>query len=784
MSDEYDILEISTSSGKLEELEGLFDSSSEKESIDVPIGGGLARIQRQMELAKKKEKKEREEILVDILPQKLISGNRFRINDNLVLEARKDLIAAAAQVRGGNPRESEDPFWLLDNIIPFRRMFRQGPRRMRTDREIARMIKRAQDDIQKLQNGQLKKGRKILRKKKFGDLTLLYWPVEPELGVEEEIVVKREFKPIQFVQFQNFDIPPPPLSSKINPWENKPIAKMMDVKGAKVTLGSPVPDDLRKIVRERLFSVLSDVKGLNADEIVSQVKVESSSNKNDFIREKVQELREKGEIDVIGDEVGQKIVQDYIHVPDTTLRTEMIAYHIKRRNPNVFTKDTIYRAQMDPEEQKHIQGLMENEIRTAISFKRVELGPHVEKIVNDKKLFAQWRKHANCPQYNIKDETNYQKKMEMVRSVRNCVVEAIVQPYIDEIRQHIQMKYYQMYPFLFAAQEYPIISQGLFPLLGDGVISEAIFKELSQCPCDSNYGYIQQLGISPTITDEFGQPRQILDGSGIEVELFDAIRRVVEGNEFTESELKEYFVGWEQERVSQEQWDVINRDWEEIQEIEPSDSLSVQSIEDVYTQIGTLKNEVVALEEGLYNSSSTIREYVLKSSVLITILELNTANNLRTRINSGRVAVENLWMLPKEELFPEIFLNDNLIEEVQIGQVVEKDGKQVEEIVVKKRDAGLRFQKWFDNKVFEEANVILSMWKPQIRKEWFQIVRLPFGFEPENHVISEEKLCDKQGKFYVMTADGIKCMTASQVRKNLKKLKKYNRKDLEKMIEE
>lgn len=701
---EKDVVEVSVDSG---------DSGDE-----IIIGGRLQKIIKQMEREKRADEKRRKEILEGDAVIEAIGANRLRINNNLVLEARKELIATALDVKQNAGDLGRNAFWLLDNVVPFRVVEKMDPRgRPRTDKELERILKRLEDDIKKLEKGQLKRGRNIIRKKKFGDFTLLYWPDKIERKSEvkkiEEIILRPPAKTKQIVTFQNFDSPPPPLSSKVNPWSKK-YTKLMDIKdflrerGIKVdfSLDGQVDSKLRNVSKDRLYSSLKQIKGFDKEEIFEESEVRNiGPNKYDFVRQKVKELNDAGELNIEKDEVGEKIVLDYLSENDSYQKVAMIVYHFRRMDPRIFTKDTL------------------------LDY------------------------YGNVLSYGLLDHLKNKKK---------------------------------------------------------GAVEKFIYGNLLEEDLSENYKYILQLGLFPTVLDEFGRQRQILDPNGMEINLFNSLLEFVENAQFSQNDLREFFVNPEKERITQEQWDVINSEWEiyRVQYDDPADydsapgtdSLEPQSAFDLKSSQATLKNEVDALEQSIYSDSENVREYVLKVASILAILELDISNNIKNRLNSGAIGVENLHLLTVEEMLPELFLNDMLKANIQaakkdsptmeyldiIEMEVSKSKSNVSEImeIGVQRNMSSRFKKWLDTKIFTEANIIMMVYMPLEKKDWFQIPTMPIGFDAKKFAVSEKELCGtlNSNRYYVMTKDGVKCLTSSQIKKSLKELKKYNRKDLEEMI--
>src|SRR5690606_37753693 len=107
-----------------------------------------------------------------------------------------------------------------------------------------------------------------------------------------------------------------------------------------------------------------------------------------------------------------------------------------------------------------------------------------------------------------------------------------------------------------------------------------------------------------------------------------------------------------------------------------------QSMEDLKAVKNNLVDEVDVLEQGYYDSTSTIREYVLKIALLLAILNISQVNNLKRRLNSGALSVTSLWFISEEEMLPELFLNKDLV-----------GSKNYDTLEL----GNSRFRKWFDN---------------------------------------------------------------------------------------
>jgi len=927
-----DILEIFGSSTEDKDILDLWGESTKSSSSDsssdsileVQIGSKLAKIKRDMERDRKQREKEKQELLGQApLKQfkgpkqigiakvgQLYKGDKFRINNNLVLDAKKDLIAAAVDIRNKDSDNSSDAFWLLNEILPFNRVLKNGPRGERPQREIERMITRIKNDIIKLEAGNLKRGKRILKKLKVGDFTLLYWPYEPEEEIVEEIVIEPVGPLKKFVYFQNFDIPPPSLSKKVNPWVRSD-RKFMDFAPKDISLTDSVPEDLRKVVKQRLFDTLVNVKGLSKNEIEEEIiLVSGGPNKDKFVKDKVHELVENDEIEYIQDEVGKNIVRDFMATNDNRLRAEMIVYHYKRINPKIFTKDTLFSTDLPIEKRLSVEELSKllSKFTDDLANEKINAKERFRMYLNaeDNKEFSKlvWKEDKEVKDRLFKlfkngfdpeefknllefyDEKNWDNMIKRYRRIhpeiytriikarmqhdiqkgsdsniakkykddhpevffeefneeqKNLIYQIIQAEMFAEIDKKVeelsirlnegditqnrfmelrdtafkeyQLLYKRLYPEIFGyqvafKQRKDLISVGLLSILEQKAdmkiyrtpdsnetdfisIDKAIYDEIIQYPLSENYKYIQRFGVeNEIIIDEFGQQRQILT-SGFETELFNAIWRTVVNNKWDETELKRFFVGEPQQRVSEEQWNQIEDEWKMIERTDPKEyelfSLEFSENEDVEDAQRTLKNEVEILEEGFYDfnelsdgsfrsvpDSPTIKEYVLRVAEFLSALDNPYTHNSKERILTGQLAVENLWMLSQEELLPEFFLNSDLRKAPK--DIFESDSLEIGVNVFN------RFKKWLDILKLNEANIILQLWKPQLRKEWFSVPIQPLRFEPDNWIVDNKEICSNQNKLYVMTPDGIKCMTVDEVKSNLKKLQKYNRKDLKKLL--
>jgi len=680
------------------------------EEFEPVLGGRLEKIQKQMEAEKKKFQKQQMEMLEGgVVGNDALGGNRLRINKNLVLESTKELIAAAIDVQQKEGDAALDAFWVMDNVIPFKVVEKLDPSgKERNDREVTRVINRIKEDIKKMEKGMLKRGRNIVRKKKFGDFTLIYWPGESVKKPQTvtKIILEKPGPLKRVIAFENFDLPALPLSSKTNPFLKKmkflDFKEFLRAKGKKVdfSLEDNVDAELREIIKSRLIEVLTKIKGLTKEEIVEESEVRNiGPNKYDFIREKVKQFNDAGELEIIKDEVGEKILSAFLSENDVYQQTAMIVYHFRRLDPRIATKNTL-------------------------------------------------------------------------------------------------LDYYGN-----------IMSYGLIDYLGKKRrthVEDVIYKNILNQPLDSNYKYILEVGFVPTVIDEFNRQRQIMDRNGFEIELFNALAQILYTTQFSQEDLKNFLVGKAAERISKEQWDVINSEWEiyKVQYDDPSDyddaisELEPQSADDLRTSKNTLKNEVDELEAGIYGDSDNVKEYVLKAGAILAVLEMDVSNNIKNRINSRIVGIENLHMLTLEELLPELFLSPELnvvpvkresprqdyLEIIEL----EMNNKEMKEILEFKVAGSIadRFRNWLINKIYIEANMLLAIYMPMVKKDWFPIEQMPLRFDVQKFAVSESKLCGtlNSNKYYVMTSTGIKCMSKDDVTKNLSELKKYNRKDLEEMI--
>ena len=850
----------------------------------------MERIQREINQGAKKFKKEQKAMLEGD-DAKQLGANRIRINNRIVLEARQDIIATAVSVVNKGGDMGSDAFWVIDNIVPFKVSERLGPKGVvRTDRELTRVINRIKSDIKKLEKGELKRGRNIVRKKTYGDFTLLFWPEKVQhqkVDTVEEIVLQPKGKTKSFSYFQNFDIPPPPLKSKVNPWALKKGGKMMNIKDilekydADFSLKSLVDRDLRTAARDKLFETLVQIKGITEDEIIEESEVRNvGPHKGDFVREKVKELQENGEIAVIKDEAGHIMVSDYLANDDPYKRLLVIAYQISRVDPLVHTKDTLYSVSNVEEISADVKRQILTKMREEISAELVKAGivkngvvlrdmqkvPLIKNgkpvVKNGKPVMTRYPINVNVRKYNdiqrrientyrnlyplaFRAQEDYKEANREIleylgsglgnvgdavlaelkkqpigmnyKLVQNKVKAGIIKngiildptqevevirdgkpvmtkyPIEVNIRKYAEINKY--IDNVYAAKVYSgapaehvpvLVSKGLVDHLHTvpGHVSHTILSELEKYPLDANYPYIQRYGLGAV--NNLGMP--VIDHSGLETGVFNTIWKVVEENIFSESDLREFFIGPEQERISKEQWDVIDQEWliYKEQHSEPRDydgmfdELEPQNEEELAMTRGTLKSEIASLESGIHEDNRQVEGYVINVSKILAILDMDVANNIRNRINSGAVSIANMHLLSTEELLPELFLNDELRAGSPRKDYIDILEKEFDSLEITLDGSADQFTNWLNNQILMTANDLLHYYRPYDATVWFETSHN--AFNADKYKVSEKDLCDAMNKYYVMTKSGIQCMTADNIRKNLSELKKYNRKDLEKLI--
>lgn len=591
-----------------------------------------------------------------IKPTRQAADKYTRINNFLVLEARKELIATALDIQKNYPDQSQDAFWLINEIKPIRLIV--NPNRQKPENQVQLEIQAIQNDIEKLERKQLKKGSKVLITRSIGEFKLRYWPTVAEKGVLLVDPRNRIKGPIKrTTYFQNFDIAPPALSRKVNPYTKKQVAYLEFEKGYKYELRDAVPKKLRKVVFDHLYSILHKIKGYD------QVEQDAPKNdKNDYVKQRVKELIQAGDVKVTQDTLGLQMVNDILaNMNNDLMITNILIYQIKRLNPNIFTRDTIL-------------------------------------------------------------------------SGRKVVSVGLL----------------------------PTLQYGKSSIIGDVILG---FLQRNQQVLTENYNYIKEFGINPWVTDKDGL---FIFTEGIETNLYRLIGHIVINNKatWTREILEQFIVGDVQKRITFEQIDAINKEWDDMhandeEEIDDSD---IKDLEDALSQqVDDLENNFYAGAKNQYRSATSsddedthaIGPYILAVATLSSQLTSRYAQNLKLRIQNGSLPVPTLAYIDKEELLPELYMNNQIINDA-------------------------KFIKWFNNQIYEEANLILEMWNNHV-KDPFAIGLEPIAFKPEQNMVAN--VCDLN-TFYVKTKEGIECMTSQQVLQNLDALRPYNRKDLELMIKQ
>lgn len=616
------------------------------------IPGRLEKIRQEM----LKEDKETIKRNAQVNPTRQAVDKYIRINNTLVLEARKELIAAALDIQEKYPDESQDAFWLINEIKPIR--FIVNPNKQKTENQVELEIRAIQKDIDNLARKQLKKGSKVLITRAIGEFKLRYWPTVSEKGVflvKSRNPIKGPIKRTTY--FQNFDIAPPSLSRKVNPYSKKQIEYIYFEKGYKYELRDAVPKKLRKVVFDHLYSILHKIKGYD------QVDQDAPKNdKNDYVKQRIKELIQAGNVQVTQDTLGLQMVNDILaNMNNDLLITNILIYQIKRLNPNIFTRDTIL-------------------------------------------------------------------------SGRKVVSVGLL----------------------------PTLQYGKSTIIGDVILG---FLQRNQQVLTENYNYIKEFGINPWVTDKDGL---FIFTEGLETNLYRLIGHIVINNKatWTPQILQQFIVGDVQKRITFEQIDAINKEWDDmhVEDEEEIDDSDIKDLEDALSQqVDDLENNFYEGSENQYRSATSsededthaIGPYILQVATLSSQLTSRYAQNLKLRIQNGSLPVPTLAYIDKEELLPELYMNNQIVNDA-------------------------KFIKWFNNQIYEEANLILEMWNQHI-KDPFVIGLEPVAFRPNENMVAN--VCDLN-TFYVKTKDGIECMTSRQVLQNLDALRPYNRKDLEMMIQQ
>ena len=316
-----------------------------------------------------------------------------------------------------------------------------------------------------------------------------------------------------------------------------------------------------------------------------------------------------------------------------------------------------------------------------------------------------------------------------------------------------------------------VVSVGLLPTLQYGrttTIGNILlgFLQRNGQALSSNYGYIKEFGINPWVTNAEGL---FVFTEGIETVLFQLIGHIVINNKanWNRQTFEEFIIGDPQKRITFDQIDAINREWDEMHadDEEEIDDDDIKDLEDALSQqVDDLENNFYAGAKNQYRSATSSDEdedeyaigpYILAVATLSSQLSSRYAKNLKLRLQNGSLSVPTLAYIDKEELLPELYMNNQIL------------GDQ-------------KFIKWFNNQIYEESNLILEMWNQNV-KDPFPIGMEPVAFKPEQNMVAN--VCDLN-TFYVKTKDGIECMSSQQILQNLDALRPYNRKDLEMMIKQ
>jgi hypothetical protein len=175
----------------------------------------------------------------------------------------------------------------------------------------------------------------------------------------------------------------------------------------------------------------------------------------------------------------------------------------------------------------------------------------------------------------------------------------------------------------------------------------------------------------------------------------------------------------------------------------------------VRDHLSTLGSKGVEIEQAFYDAHGYIEPYILGIARITS--NFDSFLSLKNRIMNGDLSADELVLASKKEILPELFLNEKLVAD--------------------KKEFG-RLNRMFEDNQAEEANSILQLWQPAVKKEWFPVSIAPNPFNPDKWLIDPVGKACAAEKIFVMTKNGIKCLSKGEIRDNLGEYLPYNRKDL------
>lgn len=167
------------------------------------------------------------------------------------------------------------------------------------------------------------------------------------------------------------------------------------------------------------------------------------------------------------------------------------------------------------------------------------------------------------------------------------------------------------------------------------------------------------------------------------------------------------------------------------------------------------------IEEAFYGAyGDNISNYVLAIAEISNNSERSP--EFKERLLAGDLGQNgDLLFIERKDILPQFYTNEKLL--------------------ANRRDFG-RLERIMDDRRNEEANLFLHNWQPSVKKEWFPVSISPTNFDFEKWQVDPSGASCGINRIYVMTAEGIRCLTKDAIRQRLDELLPLNRKDLENLL--
>ena len=191
-----------------------------------------------------------------------------------------------------------------------------------------------------------------------------------------------------------------------------------------------------------------------------------------------------------------------------------------------------------------------------------------------------------------------------------------------------------------------------------------------------------------------------------------------------------------------------------------------------------LNVQIKNLSDSLY-FASTKDMYITDMATILAIISHPVAKTIREKLVLQEIKIDELGSYTFQELLPELYLND-AVSKSDINRWLENERNKIANKFVWKTKFKTTDQ---TKKMTAKRKVNVPITLLDIHgKAKVQSTPTKKEFDWEEYALDPKKVCMIETSLYVMTADGLQCLTKDEIADRIDELEIYNRRDLRDLL--